>query len=250
MKTITAAQNPLIKQVKCLQSAKGRAALNVFTAEGLHTISTMLAANSNLILASLFCTDQTLALAQSLASDKQIVLVTTDIMQKISSNSTPAELLAVFEIPKVSPENKALTTGLVLAQVSDPGNMGTLIRTSAAMGYKTVVIIEGADVWSPKVVQASAGTIGLVNIFELSWEQLQAAKQDLNLCALVVKDGENPQELDLKNALLVVGSEAHGLPTAWVNDCQQKMTLPMPGGTESLNVAVAGSIALYLAIKN
>ncbi len=170
-------------------------------------------------------------------------------MAKISTNSTPAELFAVLERPKNTQETANLTTGSVLAQIADPGNMGTLIRTTAAMGFKTCVIVEGCDPWGPKVVQASAGTIGLINIVELSWPELvtKAAQAGLNLCALVVNQGLKPQTLDLSKSLIIVGNEANGLPELWVNDCQQKLTLPMPGNTESLNAAVAGSITLYLA---
>jgi RNA methyltransferase, TrmH family len=125
--------------------------------------------------------------------------------------------------------------------------MGTLIRSCAAMNYKTVVCIKGTDPWSPKVVQASAGTIGMVNIFQVTWDELIQNKQNLNLCALVVSGGNKPQDIDLSNTLLVVGSEAHGIPDEWLGQCEQKLTLPMPGKTESLNAAVAGSIALYLA---
>lgn len=114
------------------------------------------------------------------------------------------------------------------------------------MGYKNVIIVQGCDPWSPKVIQASAGTIALVSIIQCSWEELIAKKGSTKLCALVVKDGYKPEDLDLKKSLLVVGNEAQGLPEAWIGQCEQKMTIPMPGNTESLNAAVAGSIALYL----
>jgi TrmH family RNA methyltransferase len=125
--------------------------------------------------------------------------------------------------------------------------MGTLIRTAAALGKKTVIVAEGTDPWNIKVVQASAGTIGLVNIHSLSWRELLKKKGGRPLAALVVKDGIHPKKIDLSHALLVIGNEAHGLPTAWLRDCEYKITLPMPGNIESLNAAVAGSIAMYLA---
>ena len=64
------------------------------------------------------------------------------------------------------------TSGLVLAQISDPGNMGTLIRSGAAMGCSTVVIVEGTDPWGPKAVQASGGAIGKVHIIQTDWHEL------------------------------------------------------------------------------
>ena len=115
------------------------------------------------------------------------------------------------------------------------------------MNKKTVIVIEGVDPWNPKVVQASAGTIGLVTIFQLSWQQLLKNKKTHKLCALVISNGKKSEDIDFKNMLLIVGSEAHGIPPAWIDQCEEKLTLPMPGRLESLNAAVAGSIALYLA---
>lgn len=249
MKKITALQNDLIKHIYGLQNVKQRTKYQEFIAEGLRTIETMLQKNGNLELVTLFCTDKTVKLAKKLTAEPQIVIVSELVMQKISTNNTPAELLAVFRQRQLDPTLHPLTAGIVLAQIADPGNMGTLIRSAAAMGYATIVIVEGCEHYNPKVVQASAGTMALVNIFKLSWQELLEYKNDLKLCALVVKDGDQPQDLDLKNSLLVVGNEAKGLPTNWVQDCEQKLTIPMPGQTESLNAAVAGSIALYLAVN-
>jgi TrmH family RNA methyltransferase len=154
--------------------------------------------------------------------------------------------VGVFEIPKQEPLS-ALTGGLVMTKIADPGNMGSLIRSCAAFGVKTVVTIDGADVWSPKVVQASAGTLALVNVFETNWKDLLRYKKDLKLCALVVDGGKKPSHTTLDNTLLVVGNEAQGIPQEWVAECEETMTISMPGQVESLNAAVAGSIALYLA---
>jgi len=134
--------------------------------------------------------------------------------------------------------------------MSDAGNMGTLIRTAAAMGCKTVVIINGVDPWSAKVVHATAGTIGMVNIYQLYWDELLKCKKDIPLYALVVSGGKDPQELSLKNSLLMVGSEAHGLSEVLIKQADEKITLAMSSKTESLNAAVAGSIALYLAYES
>jgi TrmH family RNA methyltransferase len=128
--------------------------------------------------------------------------------------------------------------------------MGTLIRTAAAMDVKTVICIESTDPWSPKVIQASAGAIAQVNIISMNWHDLIAAKKDLPLFALVVDSTKKPEEVTNRNCLLVIGSEAHGIPAEWISDCDEKVTIPMPGKTESLNAAIAGSIAMYVIFKN
>lgn len=243
MKKISSLQNPIIKQVTSLHLTKGRKALQLFIAEGFRTVQTILQHQKR--PKHLFCTEKMLVEAEELSFPaSEFWIVTDEVMAKLSAATTPAGILGVFDIPKPSTN---LTTGLVLAQIADPGNMGTLIRTCAAMGDKTVITIEGCDPWSPKVVQASAGTIMQLNVFEMSWKELIAQKKELPLCALVVSGGQKPTALNLQKSLLVVGNEAHGLPNDWIKDCDQKLTLPMPGNTESLNAAVAGSIAIYLS---
>jgi TrmH family RNA methyltransferase len=97
------------------------------------------------------------------------------------------------------------------------------------------------------VVHASVGTIGNVALYHTDWATVEKYKKKSSLCALVVKDGQAPTELDFSNTVLVIGNEARGLPDAIIAACDQQCTLPMPGKTESLNAAVAGSVALYCA---
>jgi TrmH family RNA methyltransferase len=170
-------------------------------------------------------------------------------MQKISHATTSSGLLAVFTIPD-KPSLASIKPGLVLANLSDPGNAGTLMRTCAAMNVQCVVMVEGVDPWHPKVIQATAGTIAQLKIFQCTWQELVANKNNLTLHALTVSGGKAPEVIQANNALLVVGNEAHGLPEQWIADCDDAITIPMPGNTESLNAAVAGSIALYLTFKN
>ena len=172
-------------------------------------------------------------------------------MKKISSATTPSGILGIFKLPK-QPAFKENKPGLVLAHIADPGNMGTLIRTAAALNVTTIICIQGADPWSPKVVQASAGTIGAVTIFRMTWDELITIKQSQPLCALVTPEHSNAQPIETArcpNGLLVIGSEAHGLPKEYVASCDKKLTIFMPGAAESLNAAVAGSLAAYVIFK-
>lgn len=242
LKTITSLTNEVVKQVVRLQEAAERKEKNLFIIEGLRAISTAL--HGGLKLHTLYCTAPMSEQAQALADSKKIVVVSTAAMKKMSTATTPSGILALFKIPP-SPSADTLTPGLVLAQISDPGNMGTLIRTAAACGVRSVAVIEGADPWSPKVVQASAGTIALMRIFQWDWKQLIEAKKSYKLYALVVSGGKPLSSVDPQKALLIVGNEARGLPSEWLKECDAQITLPMPGKTESLNAAIAGSIALY-----
>ena len=157
-----------------LHAAKHRSHLGEFIAEGFRTISTIIKTEHQLI--TLFTTDEFLYDAQQLVADKVIIVVTPEVMAKISTAQTPSGLLAIFQIPSQASLN-TLTSGIILAQITDPGNMGTLIRTAAAMNKKTVVCVETVDPWNPKVVQATAGAIGAVSIFRMNWDELMLNKK-------------------------------------------------------------------------
>jgi RNA methyltransferase, TrmH family len=243
-KTIKSLDNPIIKHIVKLHTAKYRTERQQFIAEGFRTIATIIKAGQT--PTNLFTTEEFLYDAQQLVNEKLIIVVTPAVMNKISTVQSPSGLLATFSIPP-QPSLSTLSFGVVLAQVTDPGNMGTLIRTAAAMNKKTVVCVETVDPWNPKVIQASAGAITDVSIFRMSWTELMHNKKNIPLHALVASEGKHPSDVNLRDALLVVGSESHGIPQDWVEQCDEKITLPMPGNFESLNAAVAGSIALYLA---
>lgn len=246
LKTIIYRSHPDIISVHALRKSKERVEQQRFIAEGIRACTTLLESNSK--LEQLYATEQMLSQIPDHIKSDQITLVTQPVMEKISQATTPSGLLGVFQIPQTQPDD-TLTPGIVLARIADPGNMGTLIRSCAAMNIKNVITIEGADPWSFKTVQSSAGYIGNVTISSMQWEELLNKKKDSKLCALVVKEDKKPQEIDLQNTLLVVGSEAHGIPEAWLKSCEATFSLPMPGKVESLNAAVAGSIALYLLYK-
>ncbi len=243
MRTINSRQNPRIKALAALKKPKGRRDQEKFLAEGLRVVSAMVEAGWQPL--ELLVTEASLKKAQNLVPEKLITLVTQPVMEKLSQSSTPSGMLAVFKLPK-KPKTEKLGPGIVLAQIADPGNMGTLIRTTAAMGFNSVVVVEGADPWSHKVVQASAGALAQVSLFCWSWEKLLKNKGDKELVALVTIGGQAPEKLKNKNCLLIVGNEAHGIPPEWIKTCDKKITLPISNKVESLNAAVAGSIALFL----
>lgn len=243
---ITSTAHSLIKQRRKLHDKKGRQSQGLCVAEGLRTCKTLLA--SPLVLEELFVVSALQEEAERLAPEGTIVVVNDMVMKKLSNAATPSGILATFRIP-LAPDPAELGSGIVLTHMSDPGNMGTLIRTCAALARPSLVCIEGVDPWSPKVIQASAGTIGYVTLFEWKWSELvqHCREKSVALSALVVTGGAMLQAVSVQDPhLFVIGSEAHGIPAAYLEDCAQQITLPMPGATESLNAAIAGSIALYL----
>lgn len=241
---IQSLNNQLIKQFTSLTTLKGRKLYNQFIASGTRTCATIM---QSIMPDYLVTTNlQIMSLAPfNTIEESKIIVVNEKIMAKVDPAHTTSGLVGVFPIPP-SPNIKLLDSTVVLAQLMDPGNMGTLMRTAAALGKKSIVCIETVDPWNPKVIQASAGTIVQLAIFNWTWKELLANKDNKKLYALVVQHGQLPTTVDYTNHLLVVGNEAHGIPEEWIAQCDGLVTIPMPGNTESLNAAVAGSIALYL----
>jgi len=130
--------------------------------------------------------------------------------------------------------------GLALWQVGDPGNVGTLIRSADALGPAFVALSEGsADPTSPKALRASMGALFRVPL--VGFEGSPGRR-----VALVARGGSPPSELDLSGATtFVLGAERQGLPQDVLATCDERMTIQLAPGSESLNVATAGAIALY-----
>ena len=127
---------------------------------------------------------------------------------------------------------------LALWRVADPGNVGTLLRTADAFGAGVSLSPDCADPTGPRALRASAGAIFRVPL--VAWDDLPERK-----IALVAHGGASLDDAELAHPLaLLLGSEREGLPESLATDCY-KVTIPLPGGAESLNVAAAGAIALY-----
>jgi len=244
MKIISSRQNPEIIEVIRLKHKKHRDQRNQFYAEGIRTCSTLMQSGIRPVM--LYITQEGFQACEQYSLKGPMTLVTQPVMEKLTDAPEPSGVFGVFAQPH-QPSWDMVMSGVVLANVSDPGNMGTLIRSCAAFNAQSVIVIGGADVWHPKVVQASAGTHGYVAIVSATWPELMAYKpHDAALLALVSADGISIDAYKQSdNALLVVGNEAHGIPDSWVAQCDERITITMPGKIESLNAAVAGSIALY-----
>jgi TrmH family RNA methyltransferase len=162
--------------------------------------------------------------------------VRSDVLASVSMLPHPSRSIAVYRRADLSRDARDVC--LALWRVSDPGNVGTLIRTADAFAA-SVALSEGcADPTGPKAVRASAGAIFRVPL--LRWEEAPVRR-----IALVAHGGGPLHEASLEPPLtLMLGAEREGLPAELVADCY-KATIPLRPGAESLNVAAAGAIALY-----
>ena len=234
---IQAADNPLVKELASLHDAHGRRASGAFLVEGRRAIAGLLAAGW---IPLRLCVREGEAVPEGWSS---VVMLGERAAKRASAASTPSGYVAVFAVPDPGRVDPA-AGGLVLAGISDPGNLGTLLRTAAAFAVGHVVCLGGADPFSPKAVQASAGAIAAVRLFRpQGWGDLAGGAP---LTALVPRGGLAPAALPPGRRWLVVGGEADGIPAEGLAACSERMSLPMAGpAVESLNAAVAGAIAMW-----
>ena len=229
-----------IKLITGLQQKKYRKEQKLFFAEGIKVVQELL--NSNFELRQLFTVEDVF---EALDKDKTVI-VTEAELKKISALATPNTCLALFSIPE---EKKPGTTGLIVAldDVRDPGNLGTIIRLCDWFGIEHLVCSEQCvDVYNPKVVQATMGSIARVNVV---YTNLQEYIKSTPLPVYgTFMDGENIYKTSLpENAVVVMGNEANGIAPATEAHITNRITIPRFGDlqqTESLNVATAAAIIL------
>lgn len=233
---IASPDNPLVKRLLRCHDARGRRAEGLVLVEGLRLVGDCLAAGwrpAHLLVRE----------GEAVPAEwPEAMTVSARVAARLSQAATASGYLAAFPLPAPAAID-AEAGGLVLAGVADPGNLGTLLRSAAAFGVRQVVLAGGADPWSAKSLQATAGAAARLAI---AHADAPAALAPGRLCGLVVAGGQPPEALPPAARWLVVGGEANGIPPEWLAACAETCTLPMPGGTESLNAAVAGSIAMYL----
>jgi TrmH family RNA methyltransferase len=159
------------------------------------------------------------------------------LLAEVSTLAHPPRVVAVFARADLPPGTRPVT--LALWHVADPGNVGTLLRAADAFGAG-IALSEGcADPTSPKAVRASMGAIFRV---PMSGFDEPSGKR----VALIAHGGIPLPELVVDgDVVLVVGAEREGLPADVLERCDERVSIPQPGGGESLNVAMAGAIALY-----
>lgn len=171
-----------------------------------------------------------------------LVLVDDAALMRLAGTKSPRGPVAVLAVPAGTPDHGA---GMLVSWgVSDPGNVGTLIRIAAAFGWDFGHTNGTSDPWSPKVLRAGAGGHFLVGIRHIqSVEGLEGA--GYSPVATIVAGGRAPWDLEPGRYAVLVGEESSGLPIEVIERSRFKVTIPMTGGQESLNAAMAAGIIVY-----
>jgi len=229
-----------IKRITSLQQKKFRMENGLFIAEGLKVVAELL--DSDFELEHLYVTDNAFADVDS----KRRTLIGENDLKKMSSLSTPQTTLAIFKIPQPANfEDSGLI--VVLDDIRDPGNLGTLIRLCDWFGVRQIVCSnETADLYNPKVVQATMGSLVRVQVnYAILTDYLQRTKLPVFGTFM---NGENIyQQVFPKEGVVIFGNEANGISAAVEKVVQNRISIPRFGNlqqTESLNVATAAAIIL------
>ncbi len=229
-----------IKIITSLQQKKYRKQEQLFFAEGVKVIQELL--HSNFELQDLFTTKQDFF---EVSKDK-VHAITEVELKKISALTNPNTCLAVFKMPKPKEwEQKGLI--VALDDVRDPGNLGTIIRLCDWFGIETLFCSEeSVDIYNPKVVQATMGSISRVNVVYGNLETFLASVK-LPVFGTFM-DGKNLYQEKLpKEGVIIMGNEANGISSSVEKLVSERIAIPRFGNlqvTESLNVATATAIIL------
>jgi len=260
---ITSRQNPRIVEARKLDQRKYRKRQGRFRVEGLQLLHMALDAGAR-PLEVFYCESQFVGseapqlLRRFAASGAQLFAVTPQVMESLSERDVCQGLVAIFGLWEADLSSLRLTgcdLVVVLDRLQDPGNVGTLIRTADAVGARAVVLIEPCvDVFDPKTVRGSMGSLfnlpvivhsgNVATLFDfLRAGQLRLVGADAQLGAAW---GESLWE---GGVALALGNEARGLSPDVRAQVQCWARLPIVGRAESLNVAVAGGVLMYLWLR-
>lgn len=233
-----------IKQIASLRQQKFRKELGLFVVEGRKMVEELL--HSDFETEGLYATEAFVDAHPSFADAEPVSEVQ---MEQMSGQDTPPGILAVVRIPE---QGKIVTSSrlvLALDGIANPGNMGTLIRTAEWFGIHDVVCSgDCVELWNPKVVQATMGSLFRVKVWKTNLTDYLKEKQSEGKSVYgALLEGENLFQMEAKpEGILVIGSESHGIRSDILPCITHPITIPRRDGsmTESLNAAVAGAIIM------
>lgn len=237
--------------VRSLRQKKSRKELGLFVAETPKVVRDLITAGIK--LHSLFCISNQMAHWEISGLSHVLTPINQSELERLSVLESPNELVAIFEIPQQTPFNQPNLL-IALDGINDPGNLGTIVRTSDWFGFHHFILSpDTADLYNAKCVQASMGSIGRAKFL------ISDAKSFINTCSPQTRifgaflDGVTLSAIKPESpSILVIGSEAHGIRNDWEQNITHRIHIPAgapdtntPGRAESLNAASAAAIILH-----
>lgn len=232
-----------ISFIKSLHQKKYRKENGIFIIEGIKSIAEFI--QSSYQIHSIYYLAQYQPLLPALPANIKLFEVNNAELDKISTLQTPQGILALVNIPKnpvLDVKQLQNTFSLVLDDIQDPGNLGTIIRTADWFGINQIICSNHTvEVYNPKTVQATMGSLSRVNIF---YQDLVPLLSETKVPVFgAVFNGKSMYELDWgKEGLVILGNEGQGISPEIIELITDPVTIPRIGGAESLNVAVCAAI--------
>jgi TrmH family RNA methyltransferase len=251
---IESLNSPHVARVKALIGSRGvkeRKSSGQFVAEGMQCAREALVSNNGPQIETLYLTVNGRIKVEEIADLSQFntVDVSDEVMKEMSETITPQGILAICSIPKSELNSISLNGArkfIYLSEVQDPGNAGTILRSADAFAMDAVITSPGSvDMYSPKVVRSTAGSLWHIPVFEsVPLEDLLAL--GVKAFSLGASGSKSLEAFDANGDVAAVfGNEARGLSTAQQVDAIEVVSIPMPGNAESLNLSAAASIVMY-----
>jgi TrmH family RNA methyltransferase len=232
-----------ISFIKSLHQKKFRKEHRLFIVEGLKSITELI--NSKFEIDSIYHIADVMPKLAKLSQKIKLQTISTDDLSKISSLSTPQQLLATIKIPNPEELKIELLNGefvIALDGIQDPGNLGTIIRTADWFGIKYIICSQDTvEAFNPKVVQASMGSLARVNIVYTDLKDLFSTTKLPVYGALL--EGKSIYKTTFgQEGILLLGNEGKGISADLMKMINFPVTIPRIGSAESLNVAISASI--------
>lgn len=251
LELISSRRNPLIKEVRALHHSYGRQEQQRLLLEGTHLLeeALRLQLTPELLLATEAWMERHAKLLDAVPRSTAIRLVTPEVIEAAATTIHPDGVVVSlpWRLPGPGIPPTAPKLGLLLDNIQNPGNLGSLLRTAWAAGVDQIWLSEGADPWQPKVLRASSGAslalvIGRFQPWEVQERLTQAREAGVCIAGTVVQGGEHYWNHDWRHpTLLMLGNEGAGLNPALLAEADCVLGIPLDPVVESLNVAVAAA---------
>ena len=252
---IESLHSPHIARVKALIGSKGakeRREQGLFVAEGLQCAREALTSVSGPQLKILYATENGLSKISELnLNSVEIIEVSDAVMKAMSDTVSPQGLISLCYKPDTDISDLSATgtsTFIYLHEIQDPGNAGTILRTADAMGISAIITSpDSVDMFSPKVVRSTAGSLWHIPVFEgVAFDRVD--KQFPGIQKFLLSSHATTSILDLSipgDCIAIFGNEARGVDSASLGVSVTEVTIPMAGRAESLNLSAAASIVMF-----
>ena len=245
MEYITSRKNRIITHLKELSADKAyRSQTGEFVCDGEKTLKEALSFGAE-ITCVLWGSEPAFKIPESIGQYS----CPPELMKNVSPLKNSLGPVFSVKIPQIDASEKPVSTAIILENVQDPGNVGTVIRTADAMGTDVVILVgDCADLYNPKTVRATMGCIFRQAVVEMNLERLKyyVNQNNLKLYGAALSDSaEDIRNIDMKQIAVAIGSEGRGLTKELLILCGGQVIIPMRPNCESLNAAVAASIVMW-----